>query len=119
MYQLLSAALTAAILLNPVTVATERPASCTVPNSPASIVKSAAPEYPAGLEQIRPTGSTVVRIDLSETGAVAGAYVVTSSGNALLDQAAIRTAKSMVYSPEKQSCTAIPGSYAVEVEFAG
>jgi TonB family protein len=61
---------------------------------------------------------SVIRVDLSETGAVLGSSVAVSSGNSILDQAAIRTAKSMVYAPETRACNAISGSYAVQVEFA-
>jgi len=119
MYQLLTAAVTAALLSSPVAVASTHPASCTVNYQPASIVHSVAPEYPEIAKAERITGTTVIRVDLSETGRVKGSSVAVSSGSMILDQAALRTAQSMVYAPEILSCRAVPGSYAVEVEFAG
>jgi TonB family protein len=118
-YQLLSAAVTAALLSSPVSVASTQPASCTVDYQPASIVQSVAPEYPELAKGQGVTGTSLVRVDLSETGRVVGSYVAVSSGSRTLDWAAIRAVKSMVFAPETRSCKGVSGSYAVEVEFPG
>jgi periplasmic protein TonB len=118
MPMLLPAALTAALLSSPVAVAPAQPASCSGNYELARIVRSVSPEYPAIAKLAGLTGTSRIRVDLSETGSVVGAWVVLSSGSGILDQAATQTAKSMVYAPEKRSCMASPGAYAVEVEFA-
>jgi TonB family protein len=117
MHQLLSAAITAAFLSNPVAVASARPASCSVDYRPASIVRSVAPEYPEIAKVQGVTGTSVIRVDLSETGAVLGASLAVSSGSSVLDRVAIGTVRSMAYAPEQRSCIPIAGSYAVRVEF--
>jgi protein TonB len=115
---LLPAAITAALLSNPAAMASAHPASCTVAYQPARIVQSGKPEYPAIARLDGLAGTTRIRVDLGETGSVLNTYVTVSSGSSVLDQAAIRTAKSMVYAPETRSCAGTAGSYAVEVEFA-
>lgn len=117
MYELLPAAITAALLSGPVALAPEHPASC-MADSRAHIIHSIEPDYPALARLGGVAGTSVIRLDLSDTGQVSGAYVAVSSGSVLLDRAAIRTATSMAYAPEARSCKATPGSYALEVEFS-
>jgi TonB family protein len=116
---LLPAAIAAALLSSPVAVAPAHSASCAANYQLARIVRSVTPEYPAIAQLAGLTGTSRIGVDLSETGSVVGAWVAHSSGSDILDRAATLTAKSMVYAPETRSCTATPGSYAVEVEFAG
>ena len=115
---LLSAAIMAALLSSPDYVASERPPQCAADDQLARVVRSVDPDYPAIAKLQGLAGTSKIRVDLTATGSVAGAYVVVSSGSSILDQAAIRTAKSIGYAPETRSCTALPGSYAVDVEFA-
>lgn len=115
MYQLLAAVLTAALFPSPV-VAGEHVASCAADRSVRPI-QVARPEVPALAQLEHLSGTSVVRVDLSDTGSVSSAYVAVTSGSSILDRAAIRTAKSMVYAPETRSCRPVPGLYAVEVEF--
>jgi TonB family protein len=98
-------------------VAPGHAASCTSEYQPASIVQPAAVDYPqiAQLEHL--TGKSVIQVDLDADGSLLAAYVAHTSGYAILDQAAIRTVKKMVYSPETRDCKPTHGSYAVEVEF--
>jgi protein TonB len=117
MYQLLPAVITAALLSGPVAVAPKQAASCAA-DLPARIIHFAKPDYPAIARLQGLSGTSLIRVDLSDTGTVSGAFVSISSGSSILDRAAIRTAQSMAYAPESRSCTAIAGSYAVEVEFA-
>jgi TonB family protein len=117
MYQFAPNVILAALLSNTVAIAPAHGASCTAPHQPASIVQALTPDTPqiAKLEQL--TGTTVVQVDLAEDGSVLGSYVARSSGNALLDRAAIQTTKKMAYAPETRRCVHVAGSYAVEVEF--
>ena len=117
LHQLLSAAVTAALLSTPVSVAAAQPASCTSDHQSARIIRNIAPEYPKIPKDQRITGTSVIRVDLSETGAVLGTSVAVSSGSNTLDRVAIRTVRSMVFAPEMRLCNTISGSYAVEVEF--
>lgn len=116
MYASLATATMAALLSSPVAVAPERPASCKA-NQPAHIVRYINPEYPMIAQLGGVTGTSVIRVDLSDDGGISGTYVATSSGSSILDRAAIGAAKSMVYAPATQSCAPTSGSYAVEVTF--
>jgi TonB family protein len=117
MYQVLSTALAAVLLSNPAVVASAKPASCTVANRPAIIVRPVDVQRPFIAQAQDLTGRSVIRVDLSDTGAVENSSLEVSSGFGILDQAAIRIARSMVYAPETRSCSPVSGSYAVEVDF--
>jgi periplasmic protein TonB len=119
MLTLLSAAIMSALMSDPSAAMGTQTASCASNYQVARIVRPVSPEYPSMAQLIHATGVSRIRVDLSEAGSVVGAWVVTSSGNALLDKAAVSAAKSMIYSPEVRSCSAAPGSYAIEVEFTG
>jgi protein TonB len=115
----LPAAMTAALLSSPDGLAATHPQSCTTIDRPAHIVRSVEPQYPPIAKLQNLTGTSFIRVDLSATGRALGANVAVSSGSILLDRAALEAVKSSVYEPETRSCTAIPGSYAIEVEFPG
>jgi len=117
MYEVLSAALAGALFSNSVVVASAKPTTCMVENRPAFIVRSVEVQRPLIAQFQNLTGTSVIRVDLSETGAVEGSSVAVTSGFGSLDQAAVAVARSMVYAPEMRSCTAVSGSYAVEVDF--
>jgi TonB family protein len=117
MYEVLSTALAAALFSNSVVAVSAEPTTCTVANRPALIVRSVQVQRPPIAQYENLTGTSVIRVDLSETGAVESSYVAVSSGFGILDQAAIAVARSLVYAPETRSCTAVSGSYAVEVDF--
>jgi protein TonB len=63
-------------------------------------------------------GDAVVKIDLDERGRLMDAAIVRSSGNALLDRAAIATARSGAYSPASLAGTPVAGSFELVVDFA-
>jgi protein TonB len=112
------AAIAAALLSNPNIVEAAQPASCATNDAPARIARAERPQYPEIAKLIGLSGTARIRVDLSETGSLLGAYVAVSSGSSILDRAAIRTASEMKYAAQIRSCVATPGSYAVEVEFA-
>ena len=78
-------------------------ATC-APDRGAQITKTVYADYPTIAELQGRSGTTTVRVDLAENGAVAGASVAESSGNALLDRAAVRAVKAMRFAPETRSC---------------
>jgi TonB family protein len=117
MYEMLSTALVAALFSNSVVVASAKPTTCTVAHRPAVIVRSVEVQRPLVAQIENLTGTSVIRVELSETGAVDGSSVEVSSGFGVLDQAAMQIARSMEYAPETRSCTAVSGTYAVEVDF--
>ncbi|HYZ15719.1 MAG TPA: TonB family protein, partial [Candidatus Acidoferrum sp.] len=60
---------------------------------------------------------TLVRVDLSSTGALRNALVAKSSGNDELDRAALSAARHQTYAPESVNCRTVAGSYLVSVDF--
>jgi protein TonB len=97
---------------------TPKPA-CAQPHVDAIVTRAADPEYPELARQQGVTGVTQVRVTLTETGGVSDAEVYKSSGNPLLDRAAVTAAKESSYSPEIDNCVKVSGSYLFRAEFAG
>jgi protein TonB len=112
------AAIAAALCSSPNIVAAAQPASCEVNDAPARIAHAVRPQYPGIAKLAGLSGTALIRVDLSATGSLEGAYVAVSSGSSILDRAAVRTASAMRYAAQVRSCVATPGSFAVEVEFA-
>lgn len=92
-------------------------AGCPQPNRAAHTLNAVEPEQPQGAEGISGTAHIVVSLDAK--GTVLGVTVGTSSGNSLLDNAALDAAKRSTYSPERRNCTDVAGSYTFRVDFAG
>jgi TonB family protein len=74
-------------------------------------------EMPQIAQDMRMSGTSQVKIDLAETGDLKAASLFASSGNDVLDDAALRSAKLSRYSPETVNCRRVAGSYLLEVEF--
>jgi TonB family protein len=113
----LSTAVAAALFSLPADVAAEANSACSAPDHLATIVRTVEPNYPNAEALHGVSGLSVIRIDLSDVGRVVDAKVMKSSGSYILDTEAIRTVKAMSYAPQLQNCAAVPGTYAVEVEF--
>lgn len=62
--------------------------------------------------------TTDVRVDLDATGAIIGTAVMRSSGDTLLDHAAIKAARASSFQPEVRDCTPVGGSYLFVVNFS-
>lgn len=118
MFAMFSTAVAVAFLASQVAVEPASRTTCDIDDGPARIVRSAIPEIPQIAKQLQFNGTSVIRLDLSDTGDLVAASVARSSGYDILDRAAIQTARSMVYAPETRSCVAMPGSYALKVEFS-
>jgi protein TonB len=95
---------------------TPKPA-CAQPHLDASAIHSVEPEYPEMAKEQGAVGVTQVEVSLTETGAVADAKVYKSSGNKLLDQAAIAAARQSTFSPEVDNCVKVAGDYLFRAQF--
>lgn len=62
-------------------------------------------------------GTVAVQIDLTSTGSLAYEKVYSSSGNSLLDGAAMRSARMTRFSPETVDCRHVGGSYLYVVDY--
>ncbi len=92
-------------------------ASCPQPNRKPGVDETVEPEQPEGTEGV--TGTVRVEVALSASGQVLGAKVGQSSGNALLDQAAVTAARRAKFHSERVNCVDVAGSYFYRVDFTG
>jgi protein TonB len=90
--------------------ATAAPA-CANPHVDAVATNKVEPDYPEMARQQGAVGTTTVRVTLSTSGAVTNAVVHKSSGNAQLDAAAVRAARSSSYRSEIDNCQPVGGDY--------
>jgi len=92
-------------------------ATCTVPYHDATVTYAQNPDYPAIAVEHGSTGTVVIIVGLSETGAVSNARIVVTSGSPYLDSAALDAAKKSRYSPQIFRCKAIGSYYEFRVNF--
>jgi TonB family protein len=69
------------------------------------------PDYPEMARQQGAVGTATIRVSLAPSGAVTGASVYKSSGNAQLDTSALRAARSSSYRAEIRDCEPVAGDY--------
>jgi len=123
-----SAAVAAAIVLfTAATVcaqADERPTLAVAKNAPnqvtapARINGSPYTQVPAFAQIAGLHGSAIVEVDLDESGRVLDATIVHSSGNLMLDRAAIATVRSASYEPARSGNVPVAGAFDIAVDFA-
>lgn len=75
--------------------------------------------YPVPPPAPLPAGVATVSVSVSATGAVTAARIVRSSGNAILDRAALKTAKESGYEPAMQKCKPAAGVYLYKLTSTG
>jgi protein TonB len=93
---------------------------CANPNEDASIRGTAVePDYPDIARQQGAVGTTNIKVTLDANGNVTDAEVFKSSGNAALDNAALKAAKATEYTAETVNCVKTPGSYLFRADFTG
>ncbi len=102
-----------AITLQPATAAPAAPC-----NRDAIVTQQVTPDYPQsaralGLGRV----TAVIRVYLTRQGKVAGVRVVNSTGNADIDQAALRSAAASTYLPRIKKCKPTFGLYLFKVMF--
>ena len=109
---------TPSIVLRPLTI---QAASLVTPQSnceaPATIDDVPYFEMPAIAAEQAESGTTELRVDLTATGNLAGAGVLSSSGNKYLDAEALRLAHFTRFSAEVTDCKRVSGSYRYVVKF--
>jgi periplasmic protein TonB len=82
-----------------------------------SLAYAPKPDYPMAARTRGLQGRVVLRIDISATGIPATVSVVTSSGHAILDRAAIATVQSWRFRPAMQDGIAVTGQVDQPVDF--
>lgn len=63
-------------------------------------------------------GKAVVQVALDDAGHVTNVTVVASTGNSVLDRAALRTARDATYEPASVGGIPVAGSFDIVVDFA-
>ena len=86
-------------------------------NKPAAIDGEMFVDVPtiASLQGV--TGTTLVKIDLTATGALSGEALFETSGNPWLDRAALASPRMAQFIPGMVNCEPVGGSYLYEVGF--
>ena len=64
------------------------------------------------------SGTTIVKVQLDDKGAVLGTTVAQTSGNQALDLIAVGMARDASYSPASRNCKAVAAVYEFSVRFA-
>jgi TonB family protein len=95
---------------------TEAPA-CADPNRDAVASNVVSPEYPSSESGIGSV-AVLVAVTIDAAGGVSDVRVSQSSGNAAIDQAALRAARASSYRPRLVNCVPSAGTYIFRAEFS-
>lgn len=93
------------------------PAQCAGPDRDAATKVAVAPAVPSMASQQGATGTAQIAVILTDDARVVGVKVFRSSGNWLLDDAALAGALKSSYQTEIRNCLAIGGIYIYRAEF--
>ena len=86
--------------------------ACANPNVGATPTNKVQGEYPASTRDLGSGPATVVvEVTVGPAGNLLGTRVVKSSGNSLIDYAAVRAARESSYSPKIVNCQPTQGNY--------
>ena len=102
---------------SPTVTGIDTKSTCAAPHTNAAVLGTPWDETPSIVQEMGLSGASIVQIDLQPTGSLAHVALAHSSGNRWMDDAALRTARQTRYAPETQNCSAVAGSYLLEVEF--
>jgi len=86
--------------------------------SPARMKGTLYTQLPPIAELARTNGKALVQVALDDAGRVTNVTVVASSGNALLDRAALKTVRDATYEPASVGGIPVAGSFDIVVDFA-
>ncbi len=100
----------------PAPTPTPKPA-CSVPFAQAKAVNVIPASAPDDAEQR--TGEAKIEVTLTAAGEIAAVAIYRSSGDMMLDRAALRAARMSTYQPAIQNCSPVGGSYLFTVDFSG
>ena len=100
------------------------PAATTAP-SPAPVCfrevvtngEPATVDFPAGARNFSHTVTTLVTVNVDETGLITLLTITKSSGDAYLDGAALKAAHDTNYLPKIVNCKSVPGTYVFRADF--
>jgi TonB family protein len=91
--------------------------SCRSAHTDAAVLFAAPADMPTIGHEMGFSGTTYLEVDLAPNGKLAATRVVGSSGDALVDAAAISAARSSTFRPETVNCVPISGRYLHVVKF--
>ena len=94
------------------------PGACTSADKPAGFAFASSPLYPEIALQMNQEGFSTVTFALALDGSVSNVKLAGTSGNRLLDQAAVDAVKSSRFTLVTQHCAKIAGTYGVHVVFS-
>lgn len=81
------------------------------------VLSQTNPDYPESARSAGITGTTVVGMTVSTDGTVSSAWVVSSSGNSALDNAAVSAVYSWRFVPAKQNGTPVAANTNIRIDF--
>jgi TonB family protein len=91
--------------------------SCQSAHAAAAVILAAPAYMPVIPHEMGFKGTAYIEVDLAENGQLAAAQVARSSGNWLVDAAALSTARATTFRAETVNCTPIAGAYLYRVDF--
>jgi TonB family protein len=94
------------------------PGVCKSEDTNATLSRAASPQYPEIALQQGVEGFSIVTFTMALDGSVSNVKLAGTSGNRLLDQAAVDAVKSSRFAPETHNCSKVAGIYGVPVVFS-
>jgi TonB family protein len=91
--------------------------ACPIQDSDARVMAIYRPQWLDAVASQSSHASAQIQLDLDSVGNVLGASITNSSGNALLDQQALLSARGSQYAPEVHNCTSFKRSYFLTISF--
>jgi len=80
--------------------------------------RGSAPVYPLRARRLGLEGRLILRLEVAADGSVAEVAVLESSGQAILDEAAVEAARTWVFVPARRDGRPVAGTIRVPVSFA-
>jgi TonB family protein len=96
---------------------TSTSASCAVANAAATTRYAAQAETPATALLMHLTGTATVQVDIGRNGEVLNASIARTSGNGLLDRAALSAVRESSFTPAVRDCSPIASTSGFVVDF--
>jgi protein TonB len=93
------------------------PEPVTAPFGRAGYLNNPPPQYPALAARLKWEGTVLLRVRVLSNGKVDAVEVAKSSGHKVLDEQAMETVRTWVFTPSKRGATPIDGWATVPIEF--
>jgi protein TonB len=91
------------------------PAAC--PPTPVAIVNRAEADYPDFARNNHIEGTAIAKIDIDASGKIVKTAIQKSSGNAALDQAALKASRESSFKAATEECKPVASVYVMVVDF--